>query len=363
MYTYRYTIIRRFDRQMSENWTLIEDSRLRQFGTFALQSLGVPSKDASLVVDSLIQAELWGHSSHGLLRFPWYYERVKNKAMRAVAQTEFVVDSGPICVIDAQDSIGQVITDFACQQAALRAQQFGVAAIGIRNSNHFGTAMYFTRALAKQGFVAILTTNASPSMAPWGGSKKVLGNNPWSIAAPYGERVVALDMANTVVARGKIYAALEKQTDIPDDWAISKDGKRTTDPAEAINGVVLPMGQHKGYAITFMMDVLSGVLTGSNFATGVNGPYNPTAKSGAGHFLIAIDVEKFRDVDDFNKSIEQLVGEVKSSPKAEGFSEIFYPGELEDKSEEVNRKLLGLKIFDSTLSDLKKIADELGIKI
>lgn len=348
---------------MSENWTLIEDSRLREFGSTALQILGVPTKDATLVVDSLIQAELWGHSSHGLLRFPWYYERVKNRAMRAVAKPEFVIDSGPICVIDAQDSIGQVITDFACQQAAIRAHEFGVAAIGVRNSNHFGTAMYFTRALAKKGFVVILTTNASPSMAPWGGSKKVLGNNPWSIAAPYGQRVVALDMANTVVARGKIYAALEKQTDIPDDWAMTVEGKRTTDPAEAINGVVLPMGQHKGYAITFMMDVLSGVLTGSHFATGVNGPYNPTAKSGAGHLLLAIDIEKFSDGTDYEQRIEQLIGEVKSSPLAEGFSRIYYPGELEDETEKENLKLGGIRVFDSTLVELRKIANELGIEI
>lgn len=347
---------------MEENWEHVAEGRIREFGSAALQALGVPGKDAELVIDSLIQAELWGHSSHGLLRFGWYFERLKNGAMVPEANPELVVDSGAICVIDAHEGIGQVVTNFAAGEASRRAKQFGIAAVGVRNSNHFGTAMYYTRALAKQGLVVILTTNASPSMAPWGGSKKVLGNNPWSIAAPYRDSVVALDMANTVVARGKIYAALEKQDSIPADWAITSEGKRTTDAQEAIDGVILPMGGHKGYAITFMMDVLSGVLTGSQVATGVNGPYNPTAKSGAGHLLIAIDAEKFAEKHEYDRKIQQLISEVKSAPLADGFNEIFYPGEIEEKAELQNRNLPGIKMFQSTIDEYRRIANELDIE-
>jgi LDH2 family malate/lactate/ureidoglycolate dehydrogenase len=347
---------------MEENWEYVAEGRIREFGSAALRSLGVPGQDAELVIDSLIQAELWGHSSHGLLRFSWYFERLKSGAMVPEASPELVVDSGAICVIDAHEGIGQVITNFAASEVSKRARQYGVAAVGVRNSNHFGTAMYYTRALAKQGLVAILTTNASPSMAPWGGSKKVLGNNPWSIAAPYRDGVVALDMANTVVARGKIYAALEKQDSIPDDWAITSKGKRTTNAQEAVDGVILPMGGHKGYAITFMMDVLSGVLTGSQVATGVNGPYNPTARSGAGHLLIAIDAENFANKNDYDSKIQQLISEVKGAPLAEGFTEIFYPGEVEDRAEAENRKLPGIKMFQSTIDEFQKIANTLEIK-
>jgi LDH2 family malate/lactate/ureidoglycolate dehydrogenase len=144
----------------------------------------------------------------------------------------------------------------------------------VRNSNHFGTAAYFTRMAARDGCVAILATNASPAMAPWGGRGRVVGTNPWSIAAPAGRHgVVVMDIANTAVARGKVYVARQRGEAIPAGWAIDADGAPTTDPAAAIAGAILPMAGHKGYAISLMMDVLAGVLTGSAFGAAVGGPY------------------------------------------------------------------------------------------
>lgn len=347
----------------SESFELVAINRLRAFGESLLQKIGVPNSDAELLVDTLIQAELWGHSSHGLLRLNWYVERLKSGAMKTKTEPVVAVDGGAVAVIDGGDGIGQVLTKFALDQAIDRARKFGVAAIGVRNSNHFGTAMYFTRLAARSGFVAILTTNASPSMAPWGGAKKVLGNNPWSIAAPYGDKVVVLDMANTVVARGKIYAAAERGESIPDNWAITGDGRKTTDAREAIDGVILPMGGHKGYAITFMMDVLSGALTGSKVATGVHGPYEPRAKSGSGHMLLLIDVAAMGSVVEFEGRVNQLVDEVRSVPLAEGFERVFYPGELEDLSEQAALKLGAIKVYESTQKTLQQLANEFEIKL
>lgn len=346
---------------MAEQWSYIPEPELRKFGAEIFQSVGLELNDAELLIDTLIQAELWGHESHGLLRLGWYYERIKNKAMRSKAEFDYLVDSDSMLLVDSKDSIGQVTMSRVSEEVSSRAKRFGIAVAGIRNSNHFGTAMYFTRHLAKENLISILTTNASPSMAPWGGSKKVLGNNPWSIAAPYKHSVVALDMANTVVARGKIYSALEKGETIPPEWALTRDGKRTTDPEQALAGVILPMGGHKGYAISFMMDVLSGVLTGSQVGQGVNGPYNPEAKSGVGHLLIAIDAARFADPKDYEESIDRLIGEVKASPLAEGFDRIYYPGELEDITEAENKKLPGIKVYASTLSELRRIGEEVGV--
>lgn len=346
-----------------EPFEQIEISRLEEFGTALLAALEVPPADAVLLIDSLIQAELWGHSSHGILRLSWYLERLKSGAMKNVTNPTFEVDSGPLLVIDGHDGIGQVLTSMAVDQAVSRAKEFGVSVVGIRNSNHFGTAMYFTRKAANQKCVAILTTNASPSMAPWGGSKKVLGNNPWSIAAPFGKTVVAMDMANTVVARGKIYAALESGEEIPDTWAITKEGKRTTDAASAVDGVILPMGGHKGYAISFMMDVLAGALTGSGIATEVHGPYEATERSNSGHLLIVIDVEKMVDPLVFEQRIQKLVNEVKSAPLADGFGEIFYPGEIEDRSEEATVTGGKIQIFQSTKDALNEIGAPFGLAI
>lgn len=177
-------------------------------------------------------------------------------------------------MIDGHDAMGQVLAAQAADEVVRRAKAHGVAAVGIRNSNHLGTALYFTLRAARQGCVAFLSTNASPAMAPWGGRKKTVGTNPWSWGCPAGAYApMVLDIANTGVARGKVYLARQKGHPIPEGWAIGPDGAPTTDPSEAIAGIILPMAQHKGYAIAVVMDMLSGVLTGSAFGSRVHGPY------------------------------------------------------------------------------------------
>src|SRR5688572_17448658 len=236
--------------------------RAAEFGTRVLASLDVPDEDAALVADSLVQGGLWGHQSDAFLRLPWYAARIRSGAMRAAADPAVLNDTGPLVLLDGRDGIGQVLTERARTLAVERARTHGVGVVGVRNSNHFGTAMYFTRRAAQDGCVAVLTTNASPAMAPWGGREKRLGTNPWSIAAPGPDgRIVAVDIANTAVARGKIYLAKNRGEPIPETWALSPDGAPTTDAAEGVLGVILPMAGHKGYAITFLLDVLSGALT------------------------------------------------------------------------------------------------------
>src|SRR6476659_715499 len=230
----------------------VKPEALVDYGSAVLRALGMPDVDAELVLDSLVQADLWGHQSHGVLRLPWYAARLKSGAMTARTEPAVLVDGGALLLLDGRAGVGQVLTDTARREAVSRARAHGVGVVGVRNSNHFGTAMYWTRRAAHDGCVAVLTTNASPAMAPWGGREKVLGTNPWSIAAPGPEgRVVAVDIANTAVARGKIYLARYKGEPIPDTWALSPEGAPTTDPAEGVFGVVLPMAGHKGYAITF----------------------------------------------------------------------------------------------------------------
>ena len=203
--------------------TRISPDALREFGTRVLASLGVPDEDGALVADSLVQADLWGHQSHGLLRLPWYAARIRSGAMRAVTDPAVLSDTGPLVLLDGRDGIGQVLTERARVLAVERARTHGVGVVGVRNSNHFGTAMYFTRRAAQDGCVAVLTTNASPAMAPWGGREKRLGTNPWSIAAPGPDgRVVAVDIANTAVARGKIYLAKNRGEPIPETWALTR---------------------------------------------------------------------------------------------------------------------------------------------
>ncbi|MDR6868789.1 LDH2 family malate/lactate/ureidoglycolate dehydrogenase [Microbacterium resistens] len=334
-----------------------------RFASDVLRAHGVPGADADLVGDSLVQADLWGHQSHGLLRLPWYVARVRSGAMSAVTAPATLVDTGSLLLLDGRDGIGQVLAERARIEAVARAREHGIGAVGVRNSNHFGTAMYFTRRAAEDGCVSILTTNASPAMAPWGGREKRIGTNPWSIAAPYGDGVVALDIANTAVARGKIYLARQREEPIPPTWALAPDGSPTTDPAEAVHGIILPMAGHKGYAISFMMDVLSGALTGSAVGRGVHGPYEADEPSGAGHLFLAIDIESLGTAEDFRGRVQQMVDDVHHTPLAPGFDRIYYPGEIEDQNAAENVAAGGVVLPRNTWDELAALSADTGVTL
>ena len=337
--------------------------RLTDFATAVLEAEGVPADDAGLIARCLLQAELWGHPSHGMLRLSWYVARIRSGVVDPAAKAETVVDRGPLALLDGREGLGHVVCAHAANEAVRRAREYGVGVVGVRNSNHFGMAAHFTRMIAEQGCVGVVTTNGSPAMAPWGGKVKAVGANPWSIAAPAGRHgVTVMDIANVNAARGKIYAARERGATIPEGWALDAKGRPTTDPAAAIDGVILPMGGHKGYAISFMMDVLSGVLTGSSFATGVSGPQQAERRSGCGHLVLAVDVAAVADPGTFAERMERLIAEMKAVPPAAGFEEIYFPGELEDRSR-ARLEREGIELPDATMEALERLASETGVAL
>jgi len=334
---------------------------LSEFCSSAYLALGLARADANLLANSLVQADLWGHQSHGVMRTFWYAKRIQSGAIKVASAQEFVLDGGAVAVMDGQDGIGQVIACRAMQEAIERSKRHGIGAVAVRNSGHFGTAMYFTRMAAREGCIGFLSTNASPAMAPWGGRSKLVGTNPWSIAAPAGRQApMMLDIANTAVARGKLYVAQKRGEEIPEGWAMDKEGNPTTDPAAGIIGNILPMAGHKGYAISTMMDVLSGILSGSHFGSGVVGPYVAEGSSGVGHLAIALDIAAFRPLQDFNADMERLIESIRSTPLASGSDKIYYPGEPEACAEEHHRRV-GVEIPEETLAELDAGARALGI--
>jgi LDH2 family malate/lactate/ureidoglycolate dehydrogenase len=346
-----------------ERMTQISTEVLRIFVTALYRAAGLPPDDATLVADTLVRADMWGHSSHGVMRAPWYIDRIRSGVMNPITQTETLVDAGAISVIDGKDGVGQVIARQAMQDAVRRARLHGVGIVSVRNSNHHGALGYFTRMAAEQGCVGVLTTNGSPAMAPWGGRKKLIGNNPWSIAAPAGAHApMMLDIANTVVARGKIFLARQKGIPIPDNWAMDAEGHRTTDPVAALGGVILPMAEHKGYAISVMMDVLSGVLSGSGIMDEVSGPYQFEKRSRCGHMVTALDIKAFGPVDRFAARMEEMITRIKAAPLAPGFDEVFYPGEIEARNE-IRHARDGLVLPQQSRIDLMKEADALNVEL
>ena len=339
----------------------IDADALRRFGAAVLMHADVPTADARLLADTLVTAEQWGHVSHGMLRLSWYMARLRSGVMTAVTRPELVLDNGAVAVIDGHDGIGQVLAQEATRVVVARAQAHGVSVVAVRNSNHFGTAAYFTRQCAQQGCIGILATNASPAMAPWGGRTKMLGTNPWSIAAPAGARgIVVMDIANTAVARGKIYAAAQREEAIPAGWATDELGAPTTDAQAALQGLIQPMAGHKGYIITFMMDVLAGVLTGSAFGAAVTGPYVPDRISGCGHLFITIQIDALMPRAQFEQRLERLIDEVKAAPRAAGIDEIFFPGEIEAR-QCAKSGTQGLSIPEQTWATLWGLATQSGV--
>ena len=334
---------------------------LRDFASECYRALGLPDADAALVADTLVQADLWGHPSHGVMRLFWYAARLRSGATRVDALPQLIGGTGAIALMDGGDGMGQVAAQAAMTQAIAAARAHGIGAVAMRNAGHFGTAMYFTRQAAAAGCIGFLCTNASPAMAPWGGTEKRVGTNPWSWAAPAGRHApLMLDIANTAVARGKLYAAQARGEAIPHGWAIDAQGLPTTDPAAGIAGTILPMAGHKGYAIAMVMDMLSGVLSGSAFGAAVVGPYEPEGRSGVGHLALAIDIAALRPLAEFEADMEALIAEMKATPRAVGVDEIVYPGELEARSA-AQLTAKGIPLPPALAEELRRDARTLGI--
>lgn len=340
----------------------IAPETLRERVAALYRAVGLPEEHAALVAETLVRADMWGHSSHGVMRVPWYLDRVRNGVMKPVIESVRVVDSGAIAVVDGREGVGQVIARDAMLDAVARAKRHGVGVVSVRNSNHHGALGYFTRLAAQAGCIGMLTANGGPAMAPWGGKRMAVGTNPWSIAAPAGRYPsMMLDIANTVVARGKIFLARQRGAPIPHHWALDAEGRRTTDPVAALAGVILPMAGHKGYAIALMMDVLAGVLSGSGILTEVNSPYKTDKPSRCGHFFLALDIEAFGPRAAFEARMEQMIAEVKAVPLAPDFDEILYPGELEARNEARHARE-GLELPEKTMADLNAEAQRLGVR-
>lgn len=339
----------------------VDHRPLRDFAAECYRSMEVPDEAATLLADTLVQADLWGHQSHGVMRLFWYAARIRSGATRIHAAPRIDGGLGAIATMDGQGGQGQVVARAAMLHAIALAKDHGIGAVAVRNSGHFGTAMYFARMAAAAGCVGFISTNASPAMAPWGGMEKRVGNNPWSWAVLAGRfPTMMLDVANTAVARGKLYLAKQRGEAIPDTWAVDAEGNATTDPALGIAGTILPMAGHKGYAISTIMDVLSGVLTGSRFGRSIIGPYVPEGESGVGHLVIVIDIEATRGLAAFEADMEQLIRDLKDTPRRPGVEEIYYPGEIEARSEARNRTN-GIMLPDDTARDLREKAAALGV--
>lgn len=337
---------------------LFNPNLLKRFMQEVFVKLEVPEENAKITSEILIKADLRGIDSHGVARLPIYAKRLKLGIVNAKANFKVKNETPTSALLDADNGLGQVATYKAMQLCIEKAKKNGVAAVGIQHSNHFGIGAYYSLMAADEGLIGYTCTNASPLVAPFGGREKMLGTNPFAITIPAGKYPhICLDMASTVVARGKLEIALRQNKKIPLTWATDADGKPTDDPAEGLKGTLLPVGGPKGYGLALFVDIISGVLMSSSYGKHTGALFNDLDRpQNIGHFVMAINPGVFQDVDSFKQQVDKVIEEIKASEKAQGVKEIYLPGEIEANNEQ--KRKMGIPLNEKVIEQLLSISKE-----
>jgi LDH2 family malate/lactate/ureidoglycolate dehydrogenase len=342
------------------------ESELRRFGERALESCGVPSPTAALVTESLLQADVRGVATHGIVRLASYCHEVRAGIVDGGAQPTVISDrGGAVAFVDGGHAFGAVTATFSLELAVGRALANGIGAVGARNCAHFGAAAHYALRGADRGCVAIVASNTPAVMAPYGGREAAIGNNPFAVAAPMpeGRPAFVLDMAQSVVARGRIKLAEMAGAAIPEGWAMDVEGRVTTDPTAALAGALLAFGGYKGSGLALVVEILTSVLAGSILGpemlnTSMTGAVSrrPGATVGSpSQLFVALDPAAFAGRDAFADGIRRLANAIKEVGPAPGFDEVLLPGELEHRAA-AESKRLGVPLAPSTVQLLSELA-------
>lgn len=328
------------------------------------EAIGVAPEKAAIVATEQVEANLAGHDSHGVLRTMDYAAWIKKGHLAPGAEMEIVRETPATAVIDGHWGFGFVVTKQVTELVIAKARATGVAAATIRRQSHVGRLSPYTQRMAESGLIGFMTADSGMApkyVVPFGGRQGRLGTNPISIAAPSKRHGVAvLDMSTATVAMGKIHVAAARGETIPMGWLINVDGAPTTDPSDHKRGaVLLPLGAdqgHKGYGLSFMIEVLSGLLTGIGYGVDPNGQHND------GVFLAAFNVAHFIDPSEFEGEMSAFIDQLKDTPLAQGHKAIYYPGEMERRVAEQKARD-GIAIDEETWKRLHALAAEVGASV
>jgi L-2-hydroxycarboxylate dehydrogenase (NAD+) len=322
---------------------------------------GMEARDAGLLADSLVVADLRGVHSHGVLRVPEYVRKLTHGGVDPRGRPRIARDGGACLVVDGGKSMGQIGAYFAMERVIERAETAGIAAAAVRGSNHCGALAYFAALALPHEMIGIATTNALPTMAPWGGAERLLGINPVAVAIPAGEELPILyDAAFSASSHGKIRIYQQKGLTLPERWALDRGGNPTTDPAAAIDGLLLPIGGFKGAGLAMICGILAAMLSGASYGTELGSMEEGPRPGQDGHFVAALRVGAFEDVDRFKARVDGAIRQIHAARLAPGFDRIYAPGEKEFLTEATYRRD-GIPLNRVTLADLRRVAGELGV--
>lgn len=328
----------------------------------AATAVGVSPADAERFADALVAADVQGNGTHGVSRLAIYICRIQRGLIDPGAALTVVREQGSVLVLDANNGLGQVQALKALDLLVPRAQANGIAAATVRRSQHFGTLSYYCNKMAEQNLILLAMTNCEPAMSPAGGREPYFGTNPIGVSFPTGKGFpIKVDLATSVIARGNIIAADKQGKPIPEGWALDPAGEPTTNPKEALEGTVLTMAGHKGYALAVMVEALSGVLSGSAIGSAIGSMYkNMDRPQDVGHYFCLMDISAFMPVTEFTARMDRMVDELKAGKTRPGTDEILLPGERSTRTAE-RSAAQGVTVAKAVVDDLNALCSELGI--
>lgn len=333
---------------------------LDTFANRVLIAAGMQQAHAQIVAETLVYADLRGVSSHGVARLSSYLNRVAAKVMDIDPEMSL---SGPfpaMKLLDAANGFGQLAGHKAMAASMDMAGQFGVGAVSVRRSNHFGVAAYFVEMAARRGFIGLAMTNASPAMTPYNARTPLLGTNPIAFGIPAGTgEPILLDMSSSLVARGKIRLASLTNQPIPLGWAVDANGEPTTDPHAALKGTVSPMGGPKGSGLSLVIDMLSGVLSATALTGAVRNITDTSGPSQTGHLLLAINPASVGDAEQFKADIDTVADSIHALDPVDG-DRIYLPGEVEAKKAKKHTEE-GISLSSEVVGALEGLGGQYGV--
>jgi LDH2 family malate/lactate/ureidoglycolate dehydrogenase len=335
---------------------------LRPFLESLFEAAGVPNKDAAVVTDTFLEANLRGVDTHGVRLIPAYIRRLQRGGVNPAPNIRTVSDLGGTVRLDGDHGLGQVVGCFAMRTAIERASEHGIAMVVAGNTSHIGAASYYTRMPLEHRMAGFATSNNLPSLFVWGGLKRAISNPPFSISFPSRKTPFVLDICLGTVAWNKIYMRLQDGESIPEGWAWDPEGKPTTDPKKAAKGSIIPIGGHKGSSLTLAVDLFTGVLGGFAFADRVGALLtNDRDPENSSCLMMAVNVSRILGPEVLDRA-EQLIEWCKDSPLAGGFSEILMPGEPE---ESIRRRRLreGIPVSEDDVRALAKLGESSALEV
>jgi LDH2 family malate/lactate/ureidoglycolate dehydrogenase len=335
---------------------------LTEYTVAVLGHLNVTASDAREVADNLVLAELRGVDSHGLIRLPVYARRLKAGVVKARPEIRIHAPFPAVALVDGDNGLGAVVGARAMEKAIDVARTQGTGFAGVRRSNHFGPAAFYVEKAVRQGYIGCAISNAPPNMAAFGGRVRFLGTNPFAVGIPAGkEPPLVFDASSSVAARGKIIAAAERNAPIPAGWAIDPEGRPTTDARAALAGAVLPFGGAKGSAISFIIDIVSGVYSGAAFALHLNTLDNLKTEQNLGHAFFVMRTDLFQPAEEFGRRMDEILGMLKATPPAAGVERVLVPGEIEYRTE-ARLHEQGIAIPAEVVAQLQALGRECGVE-